>query len=106
VGLTEGLNGRSYSVIFSARIWPEQGEPAAHHKLHSPKKSAKIDLNLNRFSISGVLFAYQLRPRVTLNIDVNNLFNEPVSWYRGVPDQMERTIITGTTLTFGVSGRF
>ena len=51
-------------------------------------------------------FGYQLNPRLSLNLDVSNLFNEPVSWYRGVPDQMERTIITGTTLNLGISGRF
>jgi hypothetical protein len=37
---------------------------------------------------------------------VSNLFNEPQVFYRGIRDQMERTIITGTTITLGVQGRF
>jgi TonB-dependent receptor len=51
-------------------------------------------------------FGYQLTPRVGLNLDVSNLFNEPIANYRGVTDQMQRTVITGTTVNLGVSGRF
>ena len=50
--------------------------------------------------------SYQLNQRLSFNVDVNNLFNEPVVFYRGIPDQMERTLITGTTISFGISGRF
>ncbi|HUR57675.1 MAG TPA: TonB-dependent receptor [Opitutaceae bacterium] len=50
--------------------------------------------------------AYQLRPNLSLTADVSNLFNEPQSWWRGTPDQMSRIYINGTTMTFGVSGRF
>ena len=44
--------------------------------------------------------------RLIFDVDVSNQFNEHVAFYRGIPDQMERTIITGTTLNIGVSGRF
>ena len=50
--------------------------------------------------------AYQLRPAVSLTCDINNLFNEPQRLYRGIPDRMARTIINGTTINGGVSGRF
>jgi iron complex outermembrane receptor protein len=50
--------------------------------------------------------AYQLRPQVSLSIDVGNLTNEVQAFYRGYPDRMQNTIIPGTTITFGVSGRF
>ncbi len=50
--------------------------------------------------------AYQWRPAVSFTIDVQNLFNEPQLWYRGIPDQMAEYRMTGTTITFGVSGRF
>jgi TonB-dependent receptor len=50
--------------------------------------------------------SYQFRPRLNVSIDVGNLFNEPQAFYRGIPDQMQSTIIPGTTITFGVSGRF
>ena len=47
-----------------------------------------------------------MRPSVTLTVDVSNLFNKPQAYYRGIPDQMQNTIINGTTMTFGVNGRF
>ena len=50
--------------------------------------------------------AYQFTPKLNVNLDVTNLLNEPVSLYRGIPDQVERWIYTGTTLNLGVSGRF
>jgi hypothetical protein len=37
---------------------------------------------------------------------VSNLTNEPQAFYRGIPDQMERTIINGTSITLGITGRF
>jgi hypothetical protein len=39
-------------------------------------------------------------------VDVANLFNEPQALYRSVPSQMSTTIINGTSITFGVNGRF
>ncbi|MBI5692619.1 MAG: TonB-dependent receptor [Verrucomicrobia bacterium] len=50
--------------------------------------------------------AYQLRPSLTLSLDVGNLFNEPQVFYRGIADQISEVRIPGTTVTFGVSGRF
>jgi hypothetical protein len=50
--------------------------------------------------------AYQYRPWLSFTIDVANIFNERQEWYRGVPDQMSEFRIPGTTITFGVSGRF
>ena len=50
--------------------------------------------------------AYQLRPEVSLTCDVSNLFNEPMSSYRGIPDRLENANYAGTTIPFGVSGRF
>lgn len=51
-------------------------------------------------------FSYNWRPEVSFFCDVNNLFNEPQRLYRHIPSQMSRTNITGTTINFGVSGRF
>ena len=64
--------------------------------------------NLYRFSrtVMNVGFAYQLRPSLSLSADINNLTNSPQAFYRGIPDQMQSTIIQGTTITMGVSGRF
>lgn len=50
--------------------------------------------------------AYQWRPTVSFSIDVANVFNEAQIFYRGIPDQMSEYRIPGTTVTFGVSGRF
>ena len=49
---------------------------------------------------------YQLRPNLTVNLGVANLFNEPQVYYRGVPDQMETFLVNGTTMTAGIEGRF
>jgi outer membrane receptor protein involved in Fe transport len=57
-------------------------------------------------TIVNVGVGYQLRPHLNLTVDVQNLFNEPQSWYRGIPDQVAQVYINGTTVTFGVSGRF
>jgi hypothetical protein len=43
---------------------------------------------------------------VSLTCDISNLFNEPQALYRGIPDQMQRTIINGITEKVRVSGRF
>jgi TonB-dependent receptor len=43
---------------------------------------------------------------VTLSMGVYNLFNAPQIYYRGVPDQMETFLMQGTTMTFGIEGRF
>jgi outer membrane receptor protein involved in Fe transport len=50
--------------------------------------------------------AYQLRPAVTLSLDVGNIFNAPQSFYRGIADQISEVRIPGVTVTAGVSGRF
>ncbi len=50
--------------------------------------------------------AYQWRPDVSFSIDVANIFNEAQEFYRSIPDQMSEYRIPGTTITFGVSGRF
>ena len=58
------------------------------------------------FRSANVGLSYQLRPTLSLTWDVANVFNEPQRLYRGVRSQMARTIINGTTMTFGISGRF
>jgi hypothetical protein len=45
-------------------------------------------------------------PSLQLTLDAGNLTNEPQSFYRGIPAQMQNTILNGTTLTFGINGRF
>jgi TonB-dependent receptor len=69
---------------------------------------ASLGRNLYRQkrTIVNLGLAYQLRPAVTLTCDVANLFNEPVVFYRGIRDQMFSTNIPGTSITFGINGRF
>ncbi|MBI5691613.1 MAG: TonB-dependent receptor [Verrucomicrobia bacterium] len=50
--------------------------------------------------------AWQHRPTLQFTIDVGNVFNEPQRLYRGFADRMSTTILNGTTITFGVNGRF
>ncbi len=70
--------------------------------------AASAGRNLYRFkrTITNVGVAYHLRSSLNLTLDVSNLFNEPESFYRGIPDQMQRTNLAGTTITMGVNGRF
>ena len=70
--------------------------------------AATLGRNLYQFkrTITNVGLGYQLTPRVGFTLDVTNLFNEPIANYRGIPDQMQRTVITGTTLNIGMTGRF
>lgn len=70
--------------------------------------AASIGRNLYRAkrSIVNLGVTYRLRPSLSLACDVSNVFNEPQAFYRGIPDQMQSTILTGTTITFGVRGQF
>ncbi|MEN9636643.1 MAG: hypothetical protein RL077_5047 [Verrucomicrobiota bacterium] len=70
--------------------------------------AASVGRNLYRFArtVTNVGFAYQVRPSLSFSCDINNLTNSPQAFYRGIPDQMQSTIIQGTTITMGVSGRF
>jgi len=51
-------------------------------------------------------FAYQVRPALTLTLDLDNITNEPQSLYRGIPDQIQLISYHGTTISVGVNGRF
>jgi iron complex outermembrane receptor protein len=70
--------------------------------------AASVGRNVYKLSrtVTNVGLGYQVRPGVTLTIDIANFTNEPQAQYRGIPDQLERMIVNGTTLTFGVTGRF
>jgi iron complex outermembrane receptor protein len=64
----------------------------------------------NRFLMARELvnanLKYQLRPNLTANFGVANIFNEPQRYYRSVPDQLETFLMNGTTITAGIEGRF
>ena len=51
-------------------------------------------------------FAYQVRPSLTLTLDIDNLNNVPQKRYRGTPDNVEYYNYPGTTITVGINGRF
>ncbi len=64
----------------------------------------------NRYMMPRSLFNMNLRynlPRnITANFGVQNVFNEPQRYYRGVHDQLETFLIQGTTLTMSLEARF
>ncbi len=70
--------------------------------------AASAGRNLYRFprTATNVGFGYQVRPTLNFSCDVTNLTNEPQASYRGIPDQLQQRILQGTSITFGVSGRF
>ena len=60
---------------------------------------------MNR-TLTHLGFSYQVRPSVTVTVDIDNITNEPQRRYRGVPDRMEYINYPGTAVTLGISGRF
>jgi len=70
--------------------------------------AATVGRNLYRYKYATLTagVAYQFRPALNFTVDVGNLTNEPQRLYRGNPSQMSTTILNGTTITFGVNGRF
>jgi len=70
--------------------------------------AAAVGRNLYRAKRTTVNLgvSYRVRPAVSIACDVSNLFNEPQVFYRGIPERMQSTIITHTTITFGVRGQF
>ena len=88
---------------FSARVvWNRTGE---YLNAFTAAGSGRNQYT-NRRTIVNAGVAYQLRPAVTLSLDVGNLFNAPQSFYRGIADQISEVRIPGVTVTAGVSGRF
>ena len=65
-------------------------------------------LNLFRHerTIVNAGIAYQLRPTLTLSLDVANIFNERPAFSRGFAERLQSSLVPGTTFTFGVGGRF
>jgi TonB-dependent receptor len=49
---------------------------------------------------------YHIRSNLTFSVGVYNVFNAPQVYYRGNPDQMATFLMQGTTMTFGLEGRF
>jgi hypothetical protein len=88
---------------FSTRLLVNYTGP--YLQTYSP---ASLGRNLDRFerTITTLGFGYQVSPGLSLSCDIDNLFNEPQRRYRGIPDQLQAFNITGTTVTFGVNGRF
>lgn len=70
--------------------------------------AASVGRNLFRYkrTIVNTGVAYHYRPWLNFTCDGSNLTNEPESFYRGIPDQLQRYNIAGTTITIGVNGRF
>ena len=69
---------------------------------------ANLALNLYRRarSVINTSFGYQVRPSVSLTLDIDNITNEPQVFYRGYRDRVQSHVVNGITMNFGVSGRF
>ena len=68
--------------------------------------SAARSLYVRSRTMVNASLGFELWPNLSLTCDVANLTNAHQVQYRGIPDQMQQTYITGTTITIGVSGRF
>jgi TonB-dependent receptor len=68
----------------------------------SPSRNLyRVKRNLINLGLS-----YQLRPELSVTLDIDNLTNVPQQRYRGIADQVEYYNYPGTTFTVGVTGRF
>ena len=69
---------------------------------------ANPPLNLYRRErvIVNAGIAYQFRPDLSVSMDIGNVFNEHQEFYRGYRNRTQSVIVPGTTITFGLSGRF
>jgi len=64
--------------------------------------------NLYRYSRKTVDlgFAYQINPKVTVTLDISNLFKEPQAFYQYTSDRYQAYTQNFLTVTAGISGRF
>ncbi|MBC7369340.1 MAG: TonB-dependent receptor [Undibacterium sp.] len=70
--------------------------------------AASVGRNVYKYkrTVTNLGLAYRVSSAVSLTLDVANFTNEPQGQYRGISDQMERTILAGTAITVGIGGRF
>ena len=54
----------------------------------------------------NLALGYRLRPNLTFQVDVANITNSPIQYYRGIPDQIEQAVLQGVKLNAGFQGRF
>ena len=88
---------------FSARaIWNRTGE---YINAFTAAGSGRNQYTRRRTIVNAGV-AYQFKPTVSVSVDVGNIFNASQVFYRGIADQVSEYRIPGTTVTFGVSGRF
>jgi outer membrane receptor protein involved in Fe transport len=57
-------------------------------------------------SMFNVNVRYNLPRNMTINLGVQNVFNEPQRYYRGIQDQMSQVRLQGTTVTVSLDARF
>jgi TonB-dependent receptor len=67
-----------------------------------------LALNIYRQAraVINTSFAFQLRPALSLTLDIDNVTNEPQVFYKGFRDRIQSHVVNGITMNFGVSGRF
>lgn len=70
--------------------------------------ATSVGRNQYRFAreITNLGVDYAIKPALKFSIDVNNLTNQPIANYRGVPSQLETYVAQGVAITAGFSGRF
>lgn len=51
-------------------------------------------------------FTYRVSPKLSLQMDVSNLFNEPLEYYRGYPNRLQQYLLQGSRINIGVQGVF
>lgn len=78
----------------------------ADHIMSYSAAGSALNLYRKKRTMVSAGLAYQLRSTLSLTLDVDNVFNAPQIFYRGVPERRQRTVLNGTTISVGMSGRF
>jgi TonB-dependent receptor len=96
-----GINYRYRA--FSTRL--SLNYTSAYIKAYTPGSPARNQY-MDKRSVINVGFGYRINRWLNLSCDIANITNEPQRYYRGVPSRVERYIINGTAISFGVNGTF
>ena len=109
-GQVPGFIPRTANATLSWRYHKFGSRIVVNHTGTYVRNFTAVDSGANLFNrarrVVNVGVAYQLRPTLSLTLDVQNIFNREQSWYRGTPDQLAQVFVPGVTVTAGVSGRF
>ncbi|MBI5382452.1 MAG: TonB-dependent receptor [Opitutae bacterium] len=77
---------------------------AGHIRSYNSTQPSR-NIYMKKRELVNLGLTYRVRPNLTLQVDIANLFNEPQQYYIGIPSQMQQFLIQGTKITIGLQGQ-